>query len=146
MDADVERLVVDRDAAVSAARHPGDIGDHLPLEVARRGLHRRLLGDLDLAERPVVDSRAPLERRNLLAPARKRLDVARDGFRVDGVRLAPGARVRLVVARPFERGFEIADLDLEPLPRAGLAGDRSERLEGVGLLLDFECRGVAEAG
>ena len=57
---------------------------------------------------------------------------------IDGVRLDPGARVRLVVAGSLERGLLIPDLDLEALASARLLGDRAERIEGAGLLLDLE--------
>src|SRR5262245_16713746 len=143
---DVEGLVVDLDAAVAALGHPGDVDDHPPLEIARRGLHRVLLGELDLAERPLVDAGPPLEGRELLAPDRELLDVACDRLGVHGVRLDAGAGVRLVVAGPFERRLQVADLDLQPLPCPRLAGDRPEALESVALLLDLERGSVAALG
>ena len=71
-----------------------DVADHALLEVAGRGLHRRLLGALDLAERPLVDALPALERGELLAPGGEPLGVAGDLLGVDGVRLDPGAGVR----------------------------------------------------
>ena len=77
------------------------------------------------------------------SPRRQALGVAGDRLGVDRVRLDARPGVRLVVARPLERRLEVADLDLEPLARPRLAGDRTERLEGVRLLLDLEGRRVA---
>ncbi len=64
--------------------------------------------------------------------------MAGDPLRIDLVRLDPRPGVRLVVARPLERRLGVADLDLEALAGARLLGDRAERLERVGLLLDLE--------
>ena len=53
--------LVHRHGPVAAVRDPLDVADHAPLEEAGRGLHRRLLGRLDLAERPLVDAAPALE-------------------------------------------------------------------------------------
>ena len=144
MDLDVERLVVDLDAAIPAVGDPGDVGDHLRLEVAGRGLHRRLLGLLDLAQRELVDPSPAMERRQLLAPRREPLGVGGDRLGVDGVRLDPRPGVCLLVTGALQGRVEVADLDLEALPGPRLVGDRSEGLERVGLLLDLEGGVVAE--
>src|SRR5207249_2745114 len=82
-----------------------------------------------------------LERIQLLAPGRQALRVPRNLLGIDAVRLDARPGVRLVVAGSLEGGFEIADLDLEPLPGPRLFRDRPERLERVRLLLDLErCR------
>ena len=143
VDLDVERLVVDPDAPVAAAGHRRQVADHVRLEVAGRGLHRRLLGAVDRGERRREDALAALERGQLLAPGGQPLGLPGDLLGVDGVRLDPGAGVRLVVAGALERALLVADLDLEPLAGARLLGDRPERLEGAGLLLDLERGGVA---
>ena len=117
--------------------------DHVLLEVARRGLHRRLLGALDRPQRRLVDAVAALERGQLLLPDGESLGLAGDLLGVDRVGLDAGARVRLVVARALERRLLVADLDLEALARARLLGDRPERLERARLLLDLERGGVA---
>src|SRR5580765_461711 len=145
VDADVERLVVDRDATVSAACHPSDVGDHLSLEVARRGLHRRLLGRLDLAQGSVVDTGPPLEPGELLAPRREALAMGGHLLGVDVVRLDARPGVGLVVAGPFERCLEIANLDFQALAGTRLAGDRPDLLERMRLLLDLEGGRVAHA-
>ena len=46
-----EVRVVDADPLVAAVGDPRDVADHAPLEVARRALHRGLLGGVDLAQR-----------------------------------------------------------------------------------------------
>ena len=143
-DLDVEGLVVDPDAAVATAGHLGDVADHVALEVARRRLHRRDLGPLDPLERRVEDPMAALEHAELLAPHRQPFGLAGDLLGVDGVRLDAGTGVGLVVARALQGALRVADLDLEPLAGSRLLGDRPERLEGAGLLLDLERGRVAQ--
>ena len=146
VDLDVERLVVDPDAPVATAGHGREVADHVLLEVARRGLHRRLLGPVDGGEGRREDPLAALRGGQLLAPRGEPLGLAGDLFGVDGVGLDPGAGVGLVVARPFEGALLVADLDLEPLAGAGLLGDRPERLERARLLRDLERSRVALRG
>ena len=137
------RLVVDPDATVSTAGHLGQVADHVALEIAGRGLHRRHLGAIDGLERRVQDPVSALERAELLAPDGQSLRLARDLLGVDRVGLDPGPGVGLVVAGALEGVLLVADLDLQALPGARLLGDRPERLEGAGLLLDLQGGGVA---
>ena len=78
VDVDVERLVVDPDAPIAAAGHRRDVADHVALEVAGRGLHRRGLGALDGA---AASSSSTRWRRwsidELLAPAGQPLGLGR---------------------------------------------------------------------
>ena len=143
---DAEVRVVDPDALVAVAGHPGHVRDHALLEVARRALHRRLLGRVDLVERPGVDPLATPERGELVLPAGEPLGEAGDLLGVDRVLLHARPGRRLVVARPVERLLGVGDLDLEALAGPGLLGDRPEGLERRGLLLDLERRGVAAPG
>ena len=78
VDLDVERLVVDPDAPVATAGHGREVADHVRLEVAGRGLHRRLLGPVDGGERRGEDPLATLcarpaarARRPAARPARR---------------------------------------------------------------------------
>ena len=117
----------------------GDVADHVALEVAGRGLHRRDLGALDRAQRRLEHAVAALRG----APSCSRQTARRsasagDLLGIDGVVLDPRAGVRLVVAGAFEGGLLVADLDLEALARSRLLGDRPERLERARLLLDLE--------
>ena len=72
--------------------------------------------------------------------------MAGDRLGVDWVRLDPGPGVRLIVARSLEGRLQVADLHLEPLACPRLAGDRPERVERVGLLLDLEGCSVTLGG
>ena len=96
---DVERLVVDPDAAIPPARDPRDVADHALLEVARRRPHRGHLGMLDRGQGGLVDPRPPLEGAQLLAPGLEALDLAGELLGVDRVRLDARPCVRFVVAR-----------------------------------------------
>ena len=113
------------------------------LEIAGRRLHGRALSPVDGLQGQVVDALAPLEGRQLLLPRGEALGLARDLFRVDGVGLHPGPRIRLVVAGSLERILLVADLHLQALPSARLAGDRAKRLEGARLLFDLQGRCIA---
>ncbi len=81
----------------------------------------------------------------MLGPDRQALDLDGDLLRVDGVVVDPGAGVGFVVACSLQGGLLVAHLDLEALPRTRLLGDRSQRLECVGLLLHVERRRVSDA-
>ncbi len=133
-----EVAVVDPDAPVAAARDPLEVGHHAPLEVARGELHRRLLGRVELRLRPLVDPLAAAEGGQALAVHRELLGEARDLLGVDRVLLHAGAGVGLVVAAAVQLPLGVDDLDLQPLSRARLLGDRPERLERRRLLLDLE--------
>ena len=104
------------------------------------------LGPADGVEGQPVDPGPPLERGELVAPRREPLGLAGDLLGIDRVLLDPGTGAGLVVAGALQGALLVADLDLEPLAGAGLLGDRAERLEGPGLLLDLQRRGVAEGG
>src|SRR5258706_471452 len=54
VELNVQSSIVDGDAAIPAGGDAFDVLDHPLLEEASRGLHRRLLGRLDLLQRPVV--------------------------------------------------------------------------------------------
>ena len=143
VDLDVERLVVDPDAAIAAVGDRREVADHVRLEIARGGLHRRLLRAVDRLERDREHALAALGRGELLLPGDQPLGLAGDLFGVDGVGIDPGAGVRLVVAGALDGRLLVADLDLETLAGARLLGDRSERLERARPLGDLQGRGVA---
>ncbi len=146
MDLDVQGPVVDADAPVAPVGDRREVADHVRLEIAGRGLHRRLLGPVDRGEGRRVDALPPLERGQLLLPGGQALGLPGDLLGVDGVGLDPGSGVGLVVTGAPERVLRVADLDLEALARPRLLGDRSERIERAGLLFDLERGGVAQRG
>src|SRR3989304_5906284 len=76
---------------------PGEVADHVLLEVPGGRPHRRPLGGVDRLERQVVDPGAALERRELLLPGGELLDLGRDLLGVDGVLLDLGPGVGLLV-------------------------------------------------
>src|SRR5439155_12290391 len=143
-DRDVERAVVHPDPAVAAASDALDVTGHPLLEVAGRGPHRRPLGLLDRREGELVHPDPALERDQVLARSRQALGLGRDLLRVDLVRLDARASSGLVVPCSIDGSLLVAHLDLEALPGAWLAGDRTELLERVGLLFDLERGGVPE--
>ena len=143
---DAEVRVVDPDALVAAAGHAGHVRDHELLEVARRTLHRRLLGRVDLLERPGVDPLAAPERGELVLPGGEALGEAGDLLGIDRVLLHAGPGRCLVVARPVQCLLGVRDLDLEPLAGPGLLRDRPEGFERGRLLLDLERGGIAAPG
>ena len=90
MDLDVERLVVDPDPAIAATGDRRQVAHHVRLEVARRGLHRRLLGAIDALERDIEDALAALRGGQLLAPGGQALGVTGDLLGVDARWPRPG--------------------------------------------------------
>ena len=70
---------------------------------------------------------------------------AGDLLRVDRVLLDPCPGVRLVVPAAVDLALGVDDLDLQALASPRLLGDRAQRLERVGLLLDLQ-RGVVAPG
>src|SRR6478735_3156051 len=140
---DPEVRVVDLHAAIAAVRDPGNVADHALLEVAGRTLHRRLLGGVDLQERPGVDALPAAEGRELFLPPGEALRDPGDLLRVDRVLLHARLGVCLLVARAIERALGVRDLDLESLARPWLLRDRPEGLERRGLLLHLERGRVA---
>ena len=80
----------------------------------------------------------------LLAPAGEPLRLGRDLLGVDGIGLHPRPGVRLVITGTLQRGFLVADLDLQPLARPRLLRDRSQVLERARLLVDLVRRRVAQ--
>ena len=143
VDLHAEVGVVDADPAIAAAGDPGHVRDHAPLEVARRELHRRLLGGVELRERALVDALPATELAQRLAGRGQVLRGRGHLLGVDRVLLDARPGVGLVVARPVELLLGVRDLDLEALAGSRLLGDRPERLERGRLLLDLERRGVA---
>src|SRR5512140_1028402 len=143
-DPDVQRLVIDADAAIAAAGQSLQVAAHALLEVPGRLLHRGPLGLDDRVQGQLVDPRPALQGRELLAPRGEPLHLAGDLLRIDQVLLDPRPRAGLVVAGTLEGALLVPNLHLQPLAGTRLLGDRSERLEGAGLLLDVERGGVAQ--
>ena len=146
VDLDVERLVVDPDAAVAAVgRRSRGRGPCASRGSGSRSSSSPARPRSIASSVAVVDALAALERGELLLPGGEPLGLAGDLLGVDGVGLDPGPGVGLVVAGALEGALLVADLDLEPLAGARLLGDRPERLERAGLLLDLERRRVARS-
>ena len=118
----------------------------MPLQVARGGLHRRLLGGLDGITRQSVDPSSPSQLGQALLLARCLLGQRCDLLRVDRVLLDPRSCRRLVVPCPLHRPLCLGDLDLEALPGSGVLGDRPQRVHRGRLLLDLERRRIPPAG
>ena len=145
-DVNVERAIVDLDRPISAAREPGDVPADVLLQEASGLLHRHPLGRLDRRQRRFVDPDPTPQCVQLLAPGGQPLGFAGDLLRVNrvGVHASHGPGLR--IACPLESLLPLANLRLQPLPRAGVGGDRPERLEGRGLLLHLERGLVPQPG